>query len=171
MGAFFRHAALSDHAWSFGPEQGQLECHGARGVGELRGGGVRVGPSHRRAQFQSLISGKPRVMTPQHSHWVGRTPLLPSAKHLASHLSCSPPISNQPLMICFLLFRLFVDLIYLILNSHLPFNIEQYIDTSFGYCCNFLFPFNYCGVFIYPYSFLFCCCCFFLGVTNSPPML
>lgn len=67
-----------------------------------------------------------------------RTPLLPSAKHLTSRLSCSPPISNQPLMI-FLLFHSFVDLIYLILSAHLPFNMEQYTDTSFGYCCNFGF--------------------------------
>ncbi|KTG38852.1 hypothetical protein cypCar_00008792 [Cyprinus carpio] len=67
VGALFRHAALSDNARPFGPEQGQLECHGARGIGELRGGGVRTGPCHRRAQFQSLISGKPRVMTPQRS--------------------------------------------------------------------------------------------------------
>lgn len=67
VGTLFRHAAFSDHARPFGPEQGQLECHGARGVGELRGGGIRTGPSHKRAQFQSLISGKPRVMTPQHS--------------------------------------------------------------------------------------------------------
>ncbi len=91
------HLGLNKASWS----ATEPEASGSSEEGESEPGRATEEPSSRALSQGSQESWHPSAR---------RTPLLPSAKPLASRLSCSSLISYQPLMICFLLFHSFGDL-------------------------------------------------------------